>query len=632
MSTYRTYFSKNNTIFFRNRVNTARNPVIELTYGNSDKINYSRFLFDLDFDYLNKLKSEKKIIINGCDREIKHTLRMKNTSSFDEELINSNWSNGNKRASSFTLILFRIPTQSSAEHWDEGVGYDLETYGSFGETDKNFSKVPSNWFSANTTNQWDEPGIYNNSVKFSGNVETFKNSNAGGIYSDGSFIGVNGIAWSYIESRDANNDANNSGIDLPALMLRRSSNNSKILSSVISGGIRDFSVKLYKGFTGSGDRQVELFINGISKGVSEPFDNFDEQIFTVENINVSGDFTLEIRNITPNQVIVDDISWTSFSPAPSNDNMNYSNLTIIDTQNFEIGNEDISFDMTSEINDILTEQITKPLGWGIAFTPNLENISSQEMDYSVGFFSKYTQTFYEPYLETDYNDYIEDNRYDFSVNRENKLYLYVQKNNDFISLDEEPILDIKQNGNTIPELSQISTCEVVKGIYEATIPSFNLEDTPCVLKDVWSNLKYQNNTIPNIENNFTVKSMDNYFNIGSTMKEEEYYNYNINGIRQQEDLRIGDVRKININLNKKYSKDIVNSNIFYRLYVKEGTTEVVVDDWTKLSYNGKDYFFILNTEDKIPNEYFIDFKIENNFNVDISKRQIKFNIVNEKTS
>ena len=49
-------------------------------------------------------------------------------------------------------------------------------------------------------------------------------------------------------------------------MLRRAASDSKITSSTISGGIGDFSVKLYKGFTGSGDRQVELFINGVSKG------------------------------------------------------------------------------------------------------------------------------------------------------------------------------------------------------------------------------------------------------------------------------------------------------------------------------------------------------------------------------
>ncbi|GAB3340054.1 hypothetical protein GCM10027429_27160 [Marivirga atlantica] len=143
-------------------------------------------------------------------------------------------------------------------------------------------------------------------------VEDFANSNATSSYAASSFIGNNGIEWSYVESRDANNDTNGSGIDLPALMLRRISDNSKITSSTISGGIGDFSVKLYKGFTGAGERQVSLYINGDSITSSTPFDNFDEQIFEVTDVNIDGDFVLEIRNKATGQIIIDDITWTSY--------------------------------------------------------------------------------------------------------------------------------------------------------------------------------------------------------------------------------------------------------------------------------------------------------------------------------
>ncbi|QLY39856.1 hypothetical protein HF295_02865 [Hujiaoplasma nucleasis] len=142
-------------------------------------------------------------------------------------------------------------------------------------------------------------------------TEDFTNSNATGSYLDNSFIGNNGITWSYVQSRDENGDDNNSGIDGNALMLRRSSDNSNIISSMISGGISYFEVKLYKGFTGGGDRQVELFINGESKGTSTPFDDYNEHIFVVDDLEISGDFTIEIRNITSKQVIIDDIKWVS---------------------------------------------------------------------------------------------------------------------------------------------------------------------------------------------------------------------------------------------------------------------------------------------------------------------------------
>jgi hypothetical protein len=144
-------------------------------------------------------------------------------------------------------------------------------------------------------------------------TEDFANSNATTSYADGSFVGVGGITWAYVASRDANGDANSSGINLPALMLRRVSSGSKITSSSISGGISDFSVKLYKGFTGAGNRQVELFVNGVSRGLSTPFDDFTEQTFTVTGINVAGNVTIELVNTTSSQVIIDDITWTAFS-------------------------------------------------------------------------------------------------------------------------------------------------------------------------------------------------------------------------------------------------------------------------------------------------------------------------------
>ena len=151
------------------------------------------------------------------------------------------------------------------------------------------------------------------SFSYSQGLEDFTNSNATTSYADNSFTGNDGITWSYVASRDANGDANGSGINLPALMLRRSSDGSKITSSTISGGIGDFSVKLYKGFTGGGDRQVEVFINGASVGTSTPFDDFSEHIFTVNGINTSGDIVIEIVNTTSKQVIIDDITWTGYT-------------------------------------------------------------------------------------------------------------------------------------------------------------------------------------------------------------------------------------------------------------------------------------------------------------------------------
>jgi hypothetical protein len=141
-------------------------------------------------------------------------------------------------------------------------------------------------------------------------IEDFTNSNASISYASSNFLGNESITWTYIASRDEGDYGNGSN----ALMLRRVSDNSKVTSSTISGGIKDFSVKLYKGFTGAGTRQVELFINGVSKGTSIGFDNTSENLFSVNNINIEGDFTIELINTQSGQIIVDDITWNSFSP------------------------------------------------------------------------------------------------------------------------------------------------------------------------------------------------------------------------------------------------------------------------------------------------------------------------------
>jgi len=157
--------------------------------------------------------------------------------------------------------------------------------------------------------------IFAANLGFGQGNEGFNNSNATSGYTDNTFVGENSISWSFIASRDENGDANSSGIDGKALMLRRSSDGSKIVSSSISGGIGNFSVKVYKGFTGGGNRQIELFVNDVSKGKSTAFDDFDEHTFVVDNINVAGDVVIRIDNSTAKQVIIDDITWTAYEGA-----------------------------------------------------------------------------------------------------------------------------------------------------------------------------------------------------------------------------------------------------------------------------------------------------------------------------
>ncbi len=158
-------------------------------------------------------------------------------------------------------------------------------------------------------------------------LETFDNFTYTALgYVDGSFEGENGITWNYVQSRGSTAGNDVFEIDGNGIMLRRSGEGSKIYSAPVSGGIGSFSVQMRKAHTSTGVRQVELFINGISKGVSIEFGDGtggDDTVhtFQVSDINVEGDVVIEIQHITGGtnnrQLILDNITWSAYGDTPS---------------------------------------------------------------------------------------------------------------------------------------------------------------------------------------------------------------------------------------------------------------------------------------------------------------------------
>ena len=490
MSINNSYFSRNNTIISSSRTNTGRNPVMELFYGNggiANPIGFSRFIFDLDLTLL------KEKITNGiippitCNSNIKHTLRMTNTSFFDKDLLNTSTSSGRLRATSFDLILFRIPYKDNdpnqPQRWDEGVGYDFADLMNEVPSDKDYSDRPSNWYNTTTLNTWEQRGIYSN-------------TNTGAF--------------------------------------------------------------------------------------------------------------------------------------------NYNQLEIVDTQHFEFGDENIEFDMTNEINAVLNGFIQNPVGWGIAYLPQVENLSGTTGTYEVGFFTRHTQTFYEPFLETSYNDYIDDDRNSFSLGKSNKLYLYIYEDGEFRNLDSNPTVTISDsNGTPIVGLINLPTCRRTKGVYEVTLPPFNplSYKTPCIFTDTWSSLSLNGFALPNVENEFTIYPLKKSIQIGTESQQPQIYGFDYYGIKQDEKILNTDIRKVGVIIKKAYTTNQLlqpNVDAYYRVYVKEGQTEVQVQDWTKINRTPNEYYFIFDTRDKIPNEYFIDLKVLSSGEVNTYKKQIKFQIVNKK--
>jgi hypothetical protein len=311
----------------------------------------------------------------------------------------------------------------------------------------------------------------------------------------------------------------------------------------------------------------------------------------------------------------------------------FSGLTIVDTQHFQFGNEDVSFNMTSEINNLLNGNINGFSGWGIAYLPQVENLTGLTENYEVQFFTRHTQTFYEPFLETNYDDIIQDDRNSFSLGKVNKLYLYLYEDGDSTNLNNNPLVTISDsNGVNILGLTNLPSCRKTKGVYEITLPPLIGYKTPCTFYDTWSSINLNGFSLPNVVNEFVIYPLKKSIQIGTTTQDPKVYGFDYYGIKQDEKIYNTDIRKVGVVIKQAYTtqKLLPNVNAYYRVYVREGQTEVQVQDWTKINRTPNEYYFIFDTRDKIPNEYYIDMKVISSGEINTYKKQIKFQIVNVK--
>lgn len=153
MSTFRSYFKKNNTLLSNNLTNNSQNPVTEISYGTT-LADVSRFILDIDLSDLQAKIAQGLLIPNAT---MKHVLHLTNTISYAPQYIGrKSYSTAINRASSFDLEFFNIN-----QEWDEGSGYDL-----IYREELVFNQVEqaSNWSARTTTSGWTVAGAYQSGV------------------------------------------------------------------------------------------------------------------------------------------------------------------------------------------------------------------------------------------------------------------------------------------------------------------------------------------------------------------------------------------------------------------------------------------------------------------------------------
>jgi len=302
----------------------------------------------------------------------------------------------------------------------------------------------------------------------------------------------------------------------------------------------------------------------------------------------------------------------------------------VTTQHFDKGNENIEMDITNEVNNLILG-ITPNYGYGISFERDLEVKEVVPPQY-VGFFTRHTQTYYEPFVETVYDNPIKDDRKTFYRGKLNRLYLYTNLGGEPTNLDFKPSVTIYDGNNGI--FSAFSSSQVIqqsKGIYyvELFVPITASDCT--IFTDVWSNIVINGVNRPNTTLQFEIRDDNEYYNFGDSESLPIEYVVNLSGIKRDEKIKRGDKRKVFVNARIPYTinETSVIDGLQYRLWIREGNTEVNVIDWSDVNRSYLKNYFILDTSWMIPNEYYIDIKLTSNELVKTYTNTLKFHIVNQ---
>ena len=304
--------------------------------------------------------------------------------------------------------------------------------------------------------------------------------------------------------------------------------------------------------------------------------------------------------------------------------------TIIGEQTFDNGNEDLNVDITTYVNQILEGGVNQ--GMGIAFDIVYQDLNV-DRDQSVAFFTKYTQTFFEPYVESYFDDVIKDNRSNFVEKQNQNLYLYVTKGGNYYNLDNTPTVNISDSTkSSITGLSALSSTLIKKGVYKVT---FNINNISCDGKkffyDRWSNLSLNGSSLSDVTQKFVPNPITNGFTIGENQTELERYSFQFFGVKFGEKIKRGDIRKITITMRSiNTPKTVILDELYYRMYVLEGRTQVNVHDWTLIDKTNNENSFHFDTSCYIPREYHIELKGKTHTEEIHYKEPIKFEIISEK--
>jgi hypothetical protein len=313
-------------------------------------------------------------------------------------------------------------------------------------------------------------------------------------------------------------------------------------------------------------------------------------------------------------------------------------------QHFSRGNENLCVDVTEYVNQLLLSGVTG-CTMGVAFNPALESAPQEELCY-VGFFTRETQTVYEPFMETVHEDLIKDDRCEFYLDKLNRLYLFVNAGGERVNANIDSVSIYDQNDNIYQIIPQAAIKQVTTGVYyvELTVNTdpVNGYCGNIQFRDVWENVTINGNNVGDVELEFVIQEKNMYYNIGSSDKSGRGvgdsrnipiydYQFTFSGLQRREKIKRGDTRRVDVIAKIPYTSNFKPiDKIYYRIYIKEGETQIEYVPWNEVNRTEDSNFFLMDTSWFIPNDYYLELKLESGSEIRTYHDVIQFEIVSEK--
>ena len=243
------------------------------------------------------------------------------------------------------------------------------------------------------------------------------------------------------------------------------------------------------------------------------------------------------------------------------------------SQHFDIGNEDLSIDISDIVRDWLSGG-SENNGIAIAYRRDYELISSSTRCIS-SFFTEKTNSAYKPFIEVLYNQTIQDDRKQVSSNRPSNLFLYTFSGHNFSNINMANVtVDIKK-GNLVV-LSGLVPSQLSTGAYYINVLMSGASAGEKYM-DIWKNVSFDTFDNQDITQNFQIQK--NYYLNKPSINEYVIETY---GIEQGKILNQDDRVRVYCDLRVNYSigKPSTAYSLQYRLIMNN---EIETIPWTDVN-------------------------------------------------